>query len=67
MAHRSAVIAGATGVVGRLLTEALAADPDREVVALARKPLDIKGIRFIAIDLTNEDETRQRLGELGQT
>jgi nucleoside-diphosphate-sugar epimerase len=67
MARHSAVIAGATGMVGRLLTESLAADPGWEVVALARKPLAIKGVRFIAADLTNEDETRRRLGELTDT
>ena len=37
MTKQVAVVAGASGVVGRGLTEALAADPDWQVIALARK------------------------------
>jgi len=67
MARYSAIVAGATGVVGRGLTEALAADSDWEVVALARKPLDIAGARFMSIDLTSETESRQILATLTST
>jgi nucleoside-diphosphate-sugar epimerase len=67
MARYSAVIAGATGMVGRGLTEALASDGGWEVVALARKPLDIKGARFIAVDITNEADTIRQLGGLADT
>jgi nucleoside-diphosphate-sugar epimerase len=67
MARYSAVIAGATGTVGRGLTETLAADPDWEVVALARKQLDIKGVRFITVDLTSENDTTGKFGELADT
>lgn len=67
MARHTAVIAGATGMVGRRLTEALAADPDWDVVALARKPLDVERVRSIAVDLTNDAETAQKLGELAGT
>jgi nucleoside-diphosphate-sugar epimerase len=67
MARYTAVVAGATGVVGRGLTEALASDSDWDVIALARKPLDIKGAEFVSIDLTNESETRKKLGGLSST
>ena len=67
MARYTAVVAGATGTVGRGLTEALALDSDWEVVALARKPLDTKGAHFLSVDLTNERETRQKLRELTGT
>src|SRR5215831_2192509 len=67
MVPYSAIVAGATGVVGRGLTEALASDRDWEVVALARKPLDIKGARFLSVDLTSADEARRMLGGLSGT
>jgi len=67
MARYSAIVAGATGVVGRGLTETLASDSDWNVVALARKPLDINGARFVSVDLTSEAEARQMLAGLGRT
>jgi nucleoside-diphosphate-sugar epimerase len=67
MAKRLAVIAGATGVVGRGLTEALAADPDWDVVALARRPVDVPGARFVAVDLTNGADCQDKLASLTDT
>src|SRR5215831_11645592 len=67
MARYGAVVAGATGMIGRGLTEALASDSDWEVVALARKPIDIRGVHFVPVDLMNEVETRQKLGGLSGT
>jgi len=61
MAKKVAVIAGASGVVGRGLTEALAVDPDWDVIALARKPTAIPGARFIPTDLTDAAECRDKL------
>jgi nucleoside-diphosphate-sugar epimerase len=67
MSKQVAVIAGASGVVGRGLTDSLAADPAWDVVALARKPVDIPGATFIAVDLTNEADCRAKLAALGDT
>ena len=67
MARYAAIVAGASGVVGRGLTEALAADTDWDVVALARKPLDIAGARFMSVDLTSESEARQNLAAFKNT
>lgn len=67
MARHGAVIAGATGVVGRGLADALAADPEWDVVAVARKPVEVPGARFVSLDLTNEAECRQKLSGLSGT
>jgi nucleoside-diphosphate-sugar epimerase len=66
MIPKTALIAGATGAVGRGLTEALAERPDWNVVALARRPVDIPGIRFISVDLTDEAACRERLKALSE-
>jgi nucleoside-diphosphate-sugar epimerase len=67
MARFAAIVAGATGVVGRGLTEVLAADAAWTVTALARKPLNIPGARFVAVDLTSESDARQKLGAIEGT
>jgi nucleoside-diphosphate-sugar epimerase len=67
MARYAAVVLGATGMVGRSLTEALALHPDWEVVAVARRPLDIKGVNFVSVDIASQADARQRLGEFGNT
>jgi nucleoside-diphosphate-sugar epimerase len=64
MSRKVAVVAGASGVVGRGMAELLAGDPEWDVVALARKPVDIPGTRFVAVDLTDADQCRERLSTL---
>lgn len=66
MPRNSAIIAGATGVIGRGLTESLATD-GWDVVALARKPLDIPGARVISVDLTSAVDSRAKLSEFTGT
>lgn len=61
---RTALIAGATGAAGRGLAERLAGDPGWQVIALARKPVDIPGARFISVDLTDAEDSRGKLGKL---
>lgn len=61
MTRKLAVITGATGVIGRGIADTLAARPDWDVVALARRPVDIPGARFIAVDLTDADACRAKL------
>lgn len=67
MKKNHAVVAGATGVVGRRIAEVLGADPAWDVVALARKPVDIPGARFVQVDLTDREMSRAQLAELTQT
>ncbi len=61
MTTKLAVIAGATGVIGRGLADELAGRPDWDVVALARKKVDVPGVRFIPVDLTDADDCRTKL------
>lgn len=64
MTKKVAVIAGATGVVGYELARQLAADPEWEVMALARKPVDIPGARFLAVDLTDREQSLKALSSV---
>ncbi|TCT06226.1 SDR family oxidoreductase [Aquabacter spiritensis] len=61
MTKKLAVIAGATGVIGRGLADTLARRPDWDVVALARRPVEVPGVRFIPVDLTDTAACRARL------
>jgi nucleoside-diphosphate-sugar epimerase len=62
-----ALVAGASGIVGRGLVEHLATLEGWEIIALARKaPADDGRARFIAVDLLNAEECKTRVGELGQ-
>lgn len=66
MTRYKAVIAGATGMVGRRLAEHLAATGDWEVIGLARRPPKTApdGIRFLAVDLTDNVGSRETLTSL---
>jgi nucleoside-diphosphate-sugar epimerase len=58
-----AVVAGATGVVGRRLAEHLASTNQWEVVGLARRPANAS-FPTIAVDLTSAADCREKLGGL---
>jgi nucleoside-diphosphate-sugar epimerase len=60
---RTAVIAGAGGVVGASLSKKLLAD-GWDVVGLARTPGTLPGVRWIGVDLTNAEDARAKLGGL---
>ncbi len=63
---KTAVIAGATGVVGRNLLAHLLTLPDWQVVALSRRKPDIAGnYRHIAVDLSDPGDSRAKLAGLG--
>lgn len=65
MAKRKALIAGATGVVGRNLLRHLVARGDWEIVALSRRKPDVEGTyEHISIDLMDAASCRTRLGHL---
>ena len=66
MANRKALIAGATGVVGRNLLRHLTQLRGWEVVALSRRAPDVGGrYEHIAVDLMNPAECKAKLGHLG--
>jgi len=64
-AKKIALIAGATGVVGRSILRHLSDLEDWEVIAISRRCPDIAGdYQHIAVDLLDEDDCRGRLGNL---
>ena len=64
MARETALIAGATGLVGRTLSAYFTAQGNVDVIGVARRPQSSAGMRWIAIDLTNAGECRRRLASL---
>jgi nucleoside-diphosphate-sugar epimerase len=63
---RTALIAGASGLIGRRIADHLLALGDWNVIGLARKPPPDADIRFIAVDLANAEDCRRKLGELDE-
>jgi len=62
---RKALIAGATGVVGRNLLRHLLGTGDWEIVALSRRTPDVEGAyEHVAVDLMNANECKAKLGHL---
>ncbi len=55
MASRTALVVGATGIVGLNLTQHLAAEPGWKVFGLARNPSASEGVRAVAADLLKPD------------
>jgi len=67
-ARYHALVAGASGVVGRRLAEVLAADPDWEVTGLSRRAqVGACAFKTIAVDLTDAADCKQKLGALANT
>ena len=65
--RKIALIAGATGVVGRNLSRQLIADPDWSVICVSRRKPDIEGnFRHISVDLLNPVDIREKLGSLNE-
>jgi nucleoside-diphosphate-sugar epimerase len=66
MTNRKALIAGATGVVGRNLLRHLLGTGGWDIVALSRRTPDIEGAyAHICVDLANAAECKAKLGHLG--
>ena len=59
-----AVVAGATGVVGRRLAEHLASTGEWDVIGIARRPPSSMAFPTIAVDLTRADDCRQKLANV---
>src|SRR4026208_1317992 len=65
MARKKALIAGATGVVGRNLLRHLLGTGEWDIVALSRRTPDVEGAyTHIAVDLLNAAECKAKLGHL---
>lgn len=65
MASRTAVVAGALGIVGRALVERLRESGDWDIVALSRRALDLgPGVRQVQVDLLDAQDCRRALREL---
>ena len=64
MPRPCALIAGASGVVGRAVARTLAESSEWDVVPLSRSPAAVTGARAIAVDLSSPADTRDRLSAL---
>jgi len=65
MEQKTAVVAGASGVIGRGILECLLNREDWDVIALARKPPDqVSRARFISVDLLDPRDCQSKLGGL---
>jgi nucleoside-diphosphate-sugar epimerase len=64
---KTALVAGATSVVGRNLLRWLVSDPDWDVIAVSRRKPDVEGeYRHIASDLLDPADAKARLGGLSE-
>jgi nucleoside-diphosphate-sugar epimerase len=64
---KTALVAGATGVVGRNLLRRLVSDPNWDVIAVSRRKPDVEGeYRRIAADLLDPADAEARLGGLSE-
>ena len=61
MASRTALVVGATGIVGLNLTQHLAVQPGWKVFGLARNPSASEGVQAVAADLLKPDTLRSAL------
>jgi nucleoside-diphosphate-sugar epimerase len=64
MARRTALIAGASGLIGRRIAERLAMSDEWDVIGLARTARPADGMRWIAVDLTDAHDCRRKLADL---
>ena len=64
MARNRALVAGASGLIGRRIAERLVSTGEWEVIGLARKPAGIPGMRWIGVDLTCARDCRRALDGL---
>jgi nucleoside-diphosphate-sugar epimerase len=64
---KTALVAGATGVVGRNLLGQLVSDPNWKVIAVSRRAPGVEGdYRHITADLLDPADAWRKLGELGE-
>jgi nucleoside-diphosphate-sugar epimerase len=64
-AMKTALVVGANGVIGRNLIEYLMTLPEWNIIGVSRRGgEDSRKLRYVAVDLLNEEETRENLGNL---
>jgi len=67
MKRGTALVVGATGVVGRNLLAHLVAGGEWDVIGVSRRRPDVPGdYRHLALDLLNADDCKAKAGELAQ-
>jgi nucleoside-diphosphate-sugar epimerase len=65
MANKKVVVAGATGLVGNAALRHFGSAEGAEVIALSRrKPRELHGARFVAIDLSDASQCARAAGEM---
>jgi nucleoside-diphosphate-sugar epimerase len=63
MPKNTAVVAGASGLIGRRIVDRLAAD-GWDVIGLSRRPAETTGVRWIPVDLSDAGDCTEKLGGL---
>jgi nucleoside-diphosphate-sugar epimerase len=64
METRTALIAGASGFIGRRIADHLLASGNWKVIGLARRPPPTQDISWVAVDLADFNDCRQKLASL---
>ena len=64
MKHNTALIAGASGLIGNRIAEQLIVAGNWDVIALARRPPATPNMRWIAVDLADLEDCRCKLVDL---
>lgn len=64
MAAKTALVAGASGLIGRRIVEHLLGAGGWNVIGLARSPRESAGMRWIAVDLNDAADCARKLGTL---
>ncbi len=65
--RKVALVVGAQGVIGRNLIDHLATLSDWDVIGLSRRGGEPEGrVRYVAVDLLDRDDCREKLGNLTQ-
>lgn len=64
MTTKTAIVAGGSGIIGRRIVEHLAGTGDWSVIALSRRPRNMKNVRWIAVDLNDPEDCQRKLGAL---
>jgi nucleoside-diphosphate-sugar epimerase len=67
MTKKIAVIAGASGLIGRRIVEQLLTDPQWEVIGLARRAQARRGMQWVAVDLADRADVEKKLAGIAAT
>lgn len=63
--RKTALVIGANGVIGRNLIEYMSTLPDWDIIGVSRRGgTDADRVRYVAADLLDETDTREKLGSL---